>query len=169
MWRTRQSSCMLNSYILFSYLRKLSLSFSTKTCFWFNILLVFCTGSRGSTNSDRSSSTGNSFSQSYWMTTLAFGVLSYFLQMNWISHCLYRAFFLFVCLWVMITGLPKHIVYHFIPHKYHNSIFNTYRAHFATNQPIYQSLRENYNVNTNLRKIQYLFQRNQRRFWKNNL
>ncbi|KAF3564937.1 hypothetical protein DY000_02019043 [Brassica cretica] len=30
------------------------------------------TRSRGSTNSDRSSSTGNSFSRSFWMTTLAF-------------------------------------------------------------------------------------------------
>ncbi|EOA22144.1 hypothetical protein CARUB_v10002708mg [Capsella rubella] len=39
------------------------------------------TRSRGSTNSDRSSSTGNTFSQSYWMTTLAIAatVLSYFL------------------------------------------------------------------------------------------
>ncbi|KAH0907391.1 hypothetical protein HID58_039218, partial [Brassica napus] len=42
------------------------------------------TRSRGSTNSDRSSSTGNSFSQSYWMTTLAFSatLLSFILQIN---------------------------------------------------------------------------------------
>ncbi|KAG2244216.1 hypothetical protein Bca52824_093926 [Brassica carinata] len=42
------------------------------------------TRSRGSTNSDRSSSTGNSFSQSYWMTTLAFAVtlLSFILQIK---------------------------------------------------------------------------------------
>ncbi|CAL9230201.1 unnamed protein product [Arabidopsis halleri] len=33
------------------------------------------TRSRGSTNSNRSSSSGNSFSQSYWMTTLAFALI----------------------------------------------------------------------------------------------
>uniref|UniRef100_M4E3T7 AP2/ERF domain-containing protein n=1 Tax=Brassica campestris TaxID=3711 RepID=M4E3T7_BRACM len=42
------------------------------------------TRSRGSTNADQSSSTGNSSSQSYWMTTLAFAVtlLSFILQIN---------------------------------------------------------------------------------------
>ncbi|CAN6992665.1 unnamed protein product [Brassica oleracea var. botrytis] len=42
------------------------------------------TRSRGSTNSDRSASTDNSSSQSYWMTTLVFAVtlLSFILQIN---------------------------------------------------------------------------------------
>ncbi|KAF8096179.1 hypothetical protein N665_0316s0024 [Sinapis alba] len=46
--------------------------------------IVCLTRSRGSKNSDRSSSTGNSSSQSYWMTTLAFAatLLSFILQLS---------------------------------------------------------------------------------------
>jgi len=63
--------------------------FQSKDVSW-----IFCVlaGSRGgSTNSDRSSSIGNTFSQSYWMTTLAIAatVLSYCHHIiSWISHCL---------------------------------------------------------------------------------